>query len=107
MTGVQTPTSSVRVCEGQSPLLVAILGRFDAENQAGFEVEMRAIRQAPRDVVYDVSAVERLDVEGILLLAEHAQWLRSRSRTVSLRGAALEVEQLIRLLGYERAFGLG
>ena len=101
-----TTSSSVRVCDGESPIVVALEGRFDAEAEAAFEASMRELQRAPRDTVLDVSGVEHLDVSGILLLADHAQWLRRRSCAVRLVGAAPEAQQLARLLGYERALGL-
>ena len=103
---MDAPSTAVRILEGESPLVVSIDGPLDAAAQASLEVVMRSLRRAPRDVVFDVAAGERLDVEGLLLLAHHAQWLRQRSCHVVLRGAAPEVEQLARLLGYERALGL-
>lgn len=99
-------TAAVRIRVGESPVVVTIDGRFDAEAEAALEDTMRALRGAPRDVVFDVSLVDRLDVEGLLVLADHACWLRRRSCNVLLHGATPEAEQLARLLGYERTFGL-
>lgn len=101
-----TTPSSGCVRDGASPIVVAVEGRFDAEAEAAFEASMLDLQRAPRDAVFDVSRVEHLDVRGILLLADHAQWLRRRSCTVKLVGARPESEQLARLLGYERALGL-
>ena len=98
--------STVRIIDGSAPAVLVIEGTFDAEAAASFEVAMTALRRAPRDLVIDVNAADRLDAEGLLLLADHASWLRRRSCVVTLRGSKRETEQLARLLGYERVLGL-
>jgi anti-anti-sigma regulatory factor len=103
---VSARTASVVVTEGESPLVVAISGRFDAFAEAELEDVMAQVRRLPRDVVFDVAAVYELDVEGVLVLADHARGLRRRSCTVVLRGASRSSQQLVRLLGYDRALGL-
>ena len=96
----------VQTEDGSPPLVVLITGPLDAVAAAELETTMVGIREEPRDVVFDVSNTDRLQVDGLLVLAEHAQWLRSRSCTARLRGAPPAAEQLARLLGYERLFGL-
>lgn len=98
--------TAVHVRDGRSPVVIEIDGRFDAVAEAALEDAMGDLRRAPRDVVIDISSVERLDVQGLLVLADHAAWLCNHSCRVTLEGAAREVEQLARLLGYERVFGL-
>jgi len=101
-----TSPSTVRVLDGSAPAVVVIEGTFDAEAAADFEAAMTALRRAPRDLVIDLNGADRLEVEGLLLLADHASWLRRRSCVVTLRGSARETEQLARLLGYARVLGL-
>jgi anti-anti-sigma regulatory factor len=98
--------SSVVVRPGSAPTVVVITGLFDAVAEARLEDVMRLVRRAPTDVVFDVAGVDRLEVDGLLTLADHAQWLRNRSCSVVLRGAPSDAQQLARLLGYERTFGL-
>jgi anti-anti-sigma regulatory factor len=104
---VETTTSAVAIDDGDPPLVIAITGTLDALVAAELEAAMAEVRSDPRDVVFDVSGTDRLDVEGILVLAEHAHWLRSRSCSARLRGAPATSEQLARLLGYEVVLGLG
>jgi anti-anti-sigma factor len=100
-------TPSIQVRDGDPAIVVALAGQLSAEVEAELEAVMSEMRRSPRNVIFDVSCVEHLDVTGVLLLADHAQWLRRRSCTVSLEGAEPAAEQLARLLGYERVFGLG
>ena len=100
-------TSSVVVGEEASPIVIHISGRFDAAAEAELDDVLAHLRgERPRAVVFDVADVEHLEVEGVLVLADHARSLRGRSCSVVLRGAANGSEQLVRLLGYDRALGL-
>lgn len=99
-------TASIEIGEGASPVVVSIRGRFDATAEAALEDVMARVRRMPQDVVFDVSGIDELDVEGVLVLADHASTLRRRSCSVALRGATRTSRQLVRLLGYDRALGL-
>jgi anti-anti-sigma factor len=98
--------TAITVAGGAPTVVIEIAGRFGAEAEAELEDVLAGVRRTVASIIIDVTGVDHLDVEGVLVLAEHARRLRSRACTVVLRGAPSASEQLVRLLGYERALGL-